>query len=95
MTNSTEQSIEEVLDYPTLKPHILDKLVMLIEAEKLKARLDERNQIALDNYYGKTISNETDWRAKFDYFIKGNDRRIWSLTRAICGLESQMKDKDE
>lgn len=96
MTNSTEQAIEEVLGMRKSDwPEEFAGLTKLIETETLKVRLDERNQLALDNYYGKTISNESDWRAKSDYFIKNNDRRIWSLTRAIRALQSQRKDKDE
>lgn len=42
-------------------------------------RLDERNQVALDNYDGHTFGTETDWRTKFDKFIRGNNARIASL----------------
>lgn len=45
----------------------------------VEARLNERKDIALDNYYGHTFSNSTDWKAKFDKFIRNNEFRIKEL----------------
>ena len=42
----------------------------------LEARISELNKIALDNYRGKTISESTNWQAKFEYFMDSNERRL-------------------
>jgi len=59
------------------------KLLAYITADRkrveLEARLDERNKIALDTYRGKTVSESTNWQAKFEYFMDSNERRIAEL----------------
>ncbi len=52
----------------------------LAEVE-ISARLDERKEVALDNYRGHTFSDGTNWRGKFDKFILNNDKRIAQLTQ--------------
>jgi len=51
-----------------------------VEAKIAEARLDERKQVALDNYRGQTFSESTDWKGKFDKFVENNERRIANLT---------------
>ena len=46
---------------------------------ELQARIAELNKIALDNYRGKTVSELTNWQAKFEYFMDNNERRIAEL----------------
>lgn len=48
------------------------------EAE-LRGRQDERTQVALDNYWGKTFSDSTNYSLKFDKFIKNNEKRRAAL----------------
>jgi hypothetical protein len=54
-------------------------LLTLIHDRELRARLDERNSVALDNYRGHTFSDSTDWKGKYDKFIKNNERRLKAL----------------
>ena len=61
----------------------IDELVLHAKAytdkRVLEARIDERNKIALDTYRGKTVSEATNWQAKFEYFMYGNEKRIAKL----------------
>ena len=44
-----------------------------------KARIDERNEVALDNYRGHTFSDSTNYEAKFAKFIDNNEKRLSQL----------------
>lgn len=52
----------------------------LIDEQIQAARLDERRQVALDNYRGQTFSDSTNWRGKYEKFIENNERRIAQLS---------------
>lgn len=56
------------------------QLDQMVAKEVAAARLDERKQIALDNYHGHTFSDSTNWKGKFEKFIDNNERRIAQLT---------------
>lgn len=50
-----------------------------IKQVELAGRIDERNQIALDNYRGQTFSESTNWHSKFDKFVSNNEKRLAQL----------------
>lgn len=54
-------------------------LKTLLTSEKNKARIDERNEVALDNYRGHTFSDSTNYGAKFAKFIDNNEKRLAQL----------------
>lgn len=56
-----------------------DYATTLLELELQKAKLEERNSIALDNYRGHTFSESTDWKGKYQKFIDNNERRLKAL----------------
>lgn len=64
------------------KKKALDKLKSRDQQIALAARLDERKQVALDNYHGHTFSDATNYKGKFDKFIENNERRIKTLKQA-------------
>lgn len=70
----------------------LDDMMKLIGAATQRAavmaRIDERKQVALDNYRGQTFSDSTNWRGKFDKFINNNEGRIVQL-QALADKENQ------
>lgn len=53
----------------------------LLEAKVAEARLDERKQVALDNYRGQTFSEDTNYQGKFEKFVDNNEKRIAHLTQ--------------
>lgn len=53
----------------------------------LSARLEERKAVALDNYRGQTFSESTNYRGKFDKFIRNNERRIAELEATTLNLK--------
>lgn len=71
---------------------VINRVMQLITADRervaLEAKINELNKIALDNYRGKTVSESTNWQAKFEYFMNSNERRI-------AELKAQQEDKDE
>lgn len=46
----------------------------------LEARIDERNEVALDNYRGHTFSDSTNYEGKFAKFIANNENRLKDMT---------------
>jgi len=51
-------------------------------AQMLKeARLQERKEVALDNYRGQTFSDSTNWHGKFDKFVENNERALAALSK--------------
>ena len=69
------------------KKLLRDWINQQLEAKTAEARLNERKQVALDNYHGHTFSEATNYKGKFDKFIENNERRIAHLT-------NQTKDKE-
>lgn len=59
------------------------------EAER-RARIDERNSVALDNYRGHTFSATTDWKGKFQKFIDNNEKRLADLSS-----KAQKREKEQ
>lgn len=55
------------------------KLTTFMYQQMLEARIDERKQVALDNYHGQTFSDSTNYKDKFDKFIENNERRLETL----------------
>lgn len=55
----------------------------LIQQESTKARIDECKELALDHYLGKTFSESTNYQAKFEKFIRDNERRISQLEESL------------
>ena len=65
----------------------LEEEVTQIETLITEARLDERNELALDNYRGQTFSDSTNYEAKFAKFIDNNNKRISRLQASLKGKE--------
>lgn len=59
--------------------YIISLLTSATEKAVRAAILDERREIALDNYHGHTFSDSTDYRGKFAKFIENNERCIAKL----------------
>lgn len=61
----------------------IDDLMQLATAyaddRVLEARIEERTQVQLDNYKGQTFSESTNYQAKFEKFIRNNERRLERL----------------
>lgn len=72
-----ESRVREWLGEPVLA--VEDELMALISQQRTEAAIHERNEVALDNYRGHTFSDSTDWRGKFDKFIKNNEKRLKQL----------------
>lgn len=53
-----------------------------INNELLRARISERKEVALNNYRGKTFSDSTNYKAKFDKFVTNNEKRIAKLKQS-------------
>ena len=66
---------------------LVEQITAWHEAELAQARLAERQNVALDNYYGHTFSDSTNWKGKFDKFINNNEARIAALKDGAKGLE--------
>ena len=64
-------------------------IISQIEIEKLRARIDERKNVALDNYNGHTFSDSTNYRGKFDKFTENNEKAIVHLTEKLKELEGK------
>lgn len=85
MTQGQDKELREALEYLVGSPSniTLEETLQLITADRervaLEARINERNKIALDNYRGKTVSESTNWQAKFEYFVDSNEKHITEL----------------
>lgn len=55
------------------------RIEALLKQAELHGRIDERNEVALDNYRGHTFSDNTNYEAKFAKFIANNEKRIQGL----------------
>lgn len=59
----------------------IDRLLQLIHSYTEAARLNERKQVALDNYRGQTFSEDTNYQGKFEKFVRNNELVIARLTQ--------------
>jgi hypothetical protein len=60
-------------------PKTLSDIENYIAKHTQEARLNERQELALDLYHGHTFSKSTNWEAKFAKFIDNNENRIRTL----------------
>lgn len=54
----------------------------------LRGKIEERREVALDSYRGQTFSDSTNYKGKFEKFIRNNERRI-------AALEAQLSKEGE
>lgn len=57
----------------------VSELNSIIDCHTAEARITELKELALDHYQGKTFSDSTDYKAKFEKFVRNNERRIREL----------------
>jgi len=63
-----------------LSPWNLERGVEALRAHEKTIRLNERIEVALDNYRGHTFSDSTDYKGKFEKFTENNEKRLAQLS---------------
>lgn len=61
--------------------HTHEELNAYGRSRELAGRIDERNEVALDNYRGHTFWESTNYKGKFEKFMQNNERRIEALIK--------------
>jgi hypothetical protein len=69
------------LDIKTADGMLADKPKQALLQMLKEARLNERKEVALDNYRGHTFSENTNYEGRFQKFITNNEKRISQLTQ--------------
>lgn len=72
--------VTDIVSSERSSPIQASRIMGLIQQEIAKARRSERLEVALDNYRGQTFSESTDYKSKFDKFVRNNEIRIEQLT---------------
>lgn len=81
---NSELSVVEVAQYAAGNKNavtqiMVEEFMQLIDRHITEARITELKELALDHYQGKTFSDSTDYKAKFEKFVRNNERRIREL----------------
>jgi hypothetical protein len=63
-----------------LQTNYRDEATQAIQSLINEARANERQEVALDNYKGQTFSSSTNYKGKWDKFVRNNEAVIKQLT---------------